>query len=74
MDQQFVVDQLQAILSLDSLEDTFALTHEINSPEHMNDIYSLIPYNKAAAVIRMAEHRLGHDTFIAALRNYLKTK
>ena len=58
----------------DSLEDTKALTHEANTPAEISDRFGSISYNKGASVIRMVEHTLGHNTFIAALRTYLKTK
>lgn len=74
LDQQFVVEQLQSIFDSDSLEESHALTHEVNSPDEVSDRFDSVSYNKGASVIRMFEHALGHETFIAALRNYLKTK
>lgn len=74
LDQQFVVEQLQTVFEADSLEDSQALTHEVNTPDEIGDRFGSISYNKGASVIRMVEHTLSHNTFIAALRNYLKTK
>lgn len=72
--QQFVVEQLQTIFDADSLEDSHALTHEVESPDEVSDRFDSVSYNKGAAVIRMVEHTLGNKTFIAALKSYLKTK
>ncbi|XP_055325495.1 uncharacterized protein LOC129579438 [Sitodiplosis mosellana] len=72
LDQQFVVEQLQSVFGPDSLEDSQALTHEVNTPDEIDDRFGSISYNKGASVIRMVEHTIGHDTFISALRNYLK--
>lgn len=65
---------MQGIFGADSLEDSKPLTHEVNTPDEIGDSFGTITYNKGASVIRMVEHTLGHDTFISALQNYLKTK
>lgn len=74
MEQQFVVLELQSILDTDSLEDSHALTHDVDSPEEITDRFDSISYNKGGSVIRMYQHTFGNETFFAALRNYLKTK
>lgn len=74
LEQQFVVEQLQAVFAVDSLESSHALSREVNSPDEIAERFGSISYNKGASIIRMFEHTLGRDTFIAALRKYLKTK
>lgn len=74
LDQQFVVEQQQSVFGADSLEDSLPLSQEVSSPEEIADRFGSISYNKGASVIRMVEHTLGHSTFIAGLRKYLKEK
>lgn len=74
LDQQFVVEQLQTVFGADSLEDTRPLSDEVFTPDEIADRFGSISYNKGASVIRMLEHAVGHNRFISALRNYLKTK
>lgn len=74
MDQQFVVEQLQSAFGADSLDNSLPLSYDVNSPEEIADRFGTISYNKGASVIRMVEHTLGHNTFIAGLRKYLKDK
>lgn len=72
--EQFIVEQLQTVFAADSLDDTQALTHEVNTYDEISDRFGSISYNKGASVIRMFEHVLGHEAFIKALRKYLKAK
>lgn len=74
LEQQFIVEQLQNVFNRDSLDDTHALSHEINSPDDISDIFGTISYNKGSSIIRMIEHLMGHDKFISALRKYLNAK
>lgn len=74
LEKQFTVDELQSVFGEDSLESTLALSHDVNTPAEIKDRFGGISYNKGGSVIRMFEHALGHDTFIAAIRNYLRNK
>lgn len=71
---QFIVEQLHVALSADSLESTHPLTHEVNTPDEIEDMFDAISYNKGASVIRMIEHIIGSEQFRDALRDYLKQK
>ncbi|XP_031619288.1 membrane alanyl aminopeptidase-like [Contarinia nasturtii] len=72
LEHQFVVEELQSIFKEDSLENSHALTHDVITPDEIQDRFDGISYNKGASVLRMFEHTYGSETFIAALRNYLK--
>lgn len=74
LDLQFVTDQLQQALSTDSIETAHPLTKEVNTPEEIDEIFSTITYQKGASVIRMAEHLMGREKFIAGLRQYIRQK
>lgn len=75
LEQQFVVDQLQKVFVRDSLDDTLPLdNNEVYSPDDISKMFGTISYNKGASIIRMIEHTMGHEKFIAGLRTYLKNK
>lgn len=74
MDQQFTVDKLQSVFGVDSLENTLPLSHDANTPIEVKERFGDISYTKGASVIRMFNHTLGHDVFLAGIRNYLKQK
>lgn len=65
---------MQTVFGADSLEDSHALTHDVNSPDEISERFDSISYSKGAAIIRMVQYTIGNDKFIAALKNYLKTK
>lgn len=65
---------MHSVFSDDSLGNSLALSHDANTPDEVMNKVGSISYNKGASVIRMMSHTLGNDRFIAALRNYLKTK
>lgn len=74
MDQQFTVDKLHSVFADDSLEDSLPLSYDANTPNELKERFGSISYTKGASVIRMFNHTLGHDIFIAGLKNYLKQK
>lgn len=74
MDLQFVPDQLQMALGSDSFEYSQPLTRDVNTPEDIQEMFGSISYQKGASVIRMTEHAMGRDNFVAALRQYLRQK
>lgn len=74
MDQQFTVDKVHSVFVDDSLENSLPLSHDANTPTELRERFGIISYTKGASVIRMFNHTLGHDIFIAGLRNYLDEK
>lgn len=74
LEDQFVVNQVQVALGVDSVESTEALFHEVNTPDEIANRFSSISYNKGGSVIRMFEHTFGRDNFIKAHHHYLETK
>lgn len=68
-----MIEQLHNVLVQDSNEDTLALSHEVNSPTEIAEIFGKISYSKGASIIRMLQHMIGHENFIAALSKYLGT-
>lgn len=77
LDLQFVTEQLQAIMRTDALESAHPLTkpaEDVNTVDDIQELFSAITYSKGAAVIRMTEHVMGRDKFLAGLQQYLKEK
>lgn len=74
LELQFVPDQTHAALSTDSLEFSKPLTREVNTPEEISGAFDTITYQKGGSIVRMAEHILGRNKFMIALRQYLKQK
>lgn len=70
---QFIVDEQQPALRLDSLEHTHPVEVSIGHPDEIRTIFDNISYGKGASVIHMLYHYLGADDFQGGLRYYLKT-
>ncbi|KAG4070580.1 hypothetical protein HA402_011967 [Bradysia odoriphaga] len=69
---QFIVEQLQVVMGADSLETSHPMSHSVNSPSEISDIFDSISYSKGASVIRMTEHIMGSNNFKVALQQYLR--
>lgn len=74
LEYQFVVEQLQGVMQMDSLESTHPMTHNVFTPAQVSNIFDSISYNKGAVTLRMVEHILTTNTFKAALRQYIKER
>ncbi len=68
---QFVVDEQQQALKLDSLENTHPIEVTVNHPDEIRSIFDAISYSKGASVIHMLHQYLGADVFRDGLRHYL---
>lgn len=74
-EQQFVVDQIQAVMSMDSTFNTNPLSdNNTNTPADLSRMFNSISYNKGASFIRMVKYVLGEQQFQNSLREYLKTQ
>ncbi|XP_058975541.1 membrane alanyl aminopeptidase [Musca domestica] len=74
MDQQFVVDQIQAVMNMDSTVNTNPMSDEnTNTPADLSRMFNSISYNKGGTFIRMVKYVMGEENFKNSLREYLKT-
>ncbi|XP_058467780.1 membrane alanyl aminopeptidase-like [Malaya genurostris] len=71
---QFVIEQLQGVMQMDSLESTHPMTHDVYTPAQVSNIFDSISYNKGAVVLRMVEHILSTGRFKAGLAAYIKER
>ncbi len=69
---QFIVDEQQQALRLDSLEHTHAIEVPINHPDEIRTIFDAISYSKGSSVIHMLHQYLGPEVFRDGLRYYLR--
>ncbi|XP_043068005.1 membrane alanyl aminopeptidase-like [Drosophila bipectinata] len=72
LENQFVVDQIQSVMAMDSTNATNPLTDpNTYTPAHLSRMFNSISYNKGATFIRMIKHTMGETEFRLALQNYL---
>ncbi|KAH8311145.1 hypothetical protein KR044_004573 [Drosophila immigrans] len=72
LEKQFVVDQIQSVMAMDSTNATNPLSDPNTfTPAHLSRMFNSISYNKGATFIRMIEHTMGSDNFKKALQEYL---
>uniref|UniRef100_A0A0K8WLP7 Aminopeptidase n=3 Tax=Bactrocera latifrons TaxID=174628 RepID=A0A0K8WLP7_BACLA len=72
LDQQFIVDQVQSVMNMDSTNSTNPMSDEnTNTPSDLSRMFNSISYNKGASVIRMVRHAIGEENFKKSLNDYL---
>lgn len=69
---QFIVDEQEQGLRMDSLEHTHPIEVPINHPDEIRTIFDAISYAKGSSVIHMLHEYLGKEAFRDGLRFYLK--
>lgn len=75
LEAQFVVENLQQSMQLDSTNDTHPMTDTtVNTKAQASAIFDNISYNKAASIIRMLSHYIGMEKFAETLKHYLEQK
>ncbi|XP_052869863.1 aminopeptidase N [Anopheles cruzii] len=72
--EQFVVNELHNVFSLDALSSSHQISVEVHNPEEIHEIFDKISYGKGATIIRMMDHFLTTDVFKRGLTNYLNYK
>ncbi|XP_058467773.1 aminopeptidase N [Malaya genurostris] len=72
--EQFVVNELHNVFSLDALSSSHQISVNVHNPEEINEIFDKISYGKGAAIIRMMDHFLTAVVFRKGLTNYLNDK
>jgi aminopeptidase N len=75
LEEQFVVENLQQSMQLDSTDDTHPMTDPtVATKAQASGIFDNISYNKAACIIRMLSHYINIDNFGLTLKHYLNEK
>ena len=71
MMDQFVIEENQSVMQVDSLESSHKISVPVYHPDEISEIFDRISYSKGAAIIRMMEHFLTSKTFRRGLTDYL---
>ncbi|KAG7172389.1 Aminopeptidase N-like 4, partial [Homarus americanus] len=69
--EQFVLNEMHIVFSLDSLESSHPISIPVGHPDEISQIFDRISYAKGASIIRMMNHFLTEATFRKGLSNYL---
>jgi len=69
--EQFVVENLQDVFTLDVLKSSHPIRIPVQHPDEIIEIFDKISYKKGASIIRMMNHYLTTSTFRQGLTNYL---
>ncbi|XP_034944912.1 aminopeptidase Ey isoform X2 [Chelonus insularis] len=72
--EQFVIQELQNVFTLDALASSHPISVEVRHPDEINEIFDRISYGKGASIIRMMNHFLTTKVFKQGLTNYLTAK
>ncbi|KAJ8035811.1 Aminopeptidase N [Holothuria leucospilota] len=71
MMEQFLVEDLEYVFTLDALGTSHPVRVPVNSPAEISEIFDTISYAKGASIIRMLNNILTEDTFREGLTRYL---
>lgn len=74
LEEQFVVNDLQYVFGIDSLESSRPINFEVTTPSQINQMFDAISYEKGGSILRMCAHLIGLDTFRRGVRLYLEAK
>lgn len=69
--EQYVTDNLQRALNLDSLRSSHPIEVPVNNADEINQIFDAISYSKGSSLLRMISKWLGEETFIKGVSQYL---
>jgi len=68
---QFIVDEQQQAMKLDSLDNTHPIEVPVHHPDEIRTIFDIISYSKGASVIHQLNAFIGADDFKKGLHTYL---
>lgn len=75
LEAQFVVENLQQSMQLDSTDSTHPMTDlTVNTKAQASAIFDNISYNKAGSIIRMLSYYIGMAKFQETLKQHLREK
>ena len=74
MDDQYIIEQMYTAFDDDSLENSWSLNHDAQTPDELTNKYGTITYNKGGSIFRMFNHTMGDSKFTAGIRRFIKEK
>ncbi|XP_061175207.1 glutamyl aminopeptidase-like [Saccostrea echinata] len=72
MMEQFVTEDVQPVMVVDSVTSSHPIVVNVNNPNQINEVFDSISYSKGSAIIGMLEAVMGQDKFFLGVGNYLK--
>lgn len=72
MNNQFIQNEMNTAMTLDSLKSTHPIDVKVNSPAEIREIFDAISYDKGGCILRMLEDYVGESSFRKGLVQYLK--
>ncbi|SSD60283.1 probable Alanine/arginine aminopeptidase [Saccharomycodes ludwigii] len=69
--EQYVTDNLQSALTLDSLRSSHPIEVPVKRADEINQIFDAISYSKGSSLLRMISKWLGEDVFVKGVSQYL---
>ncbi|KAK6071210.1 peptidase family M1 [Seiridium cupressi] len=70
--ENYVTDNLQSALGLDSLRSSHPIEVPVKRASEVDQIFDAISYSKGSCVLRMISTYLGEDVFLEGVRRYIK--
>ncbi|RYO84627.1 hypothetical protein DL764_009293 [Monosporascus ibericus] len=70
--ENYVTDNLQSALGLDSLRSSHPIEVPVKRASEVDQIFDAISYSKGSCVLRMISTYLGKETFLEGVRRYIK--
>ena len=70
--ENYVTDNLQSALGLDSLRSSHPIEVPVKRASDVDQIFDAISYSKGSCVLRMISTYLGEETFLEGVRRYIK--
>ncbi|KAH8024438.1 hypothetical protein HPB51_022947 [Rhipicephalus microplus] len=74
MAQQFIAEELQPVMELDSLKSSHPVSVPVYNPDEIIENFDKISYGKGASIIRMMNFFLTEPVFRKGVSNYLKKR
>ncbi|KAI1189063.1 peptidase family M1-domain-containing protein [Nemania serpens] len=70
--ENYVADNLQSALGLDSLRSSHPIEVPVKRASEVDQIFDAISYSKGSCVLRMISTYLGEEAFLEGVRRYIK--
>ncbi|KAK5650644.1 hypothetical protein RI129_001673 [Pyrocoelia pectoralis] len=71
MMDQFLIDTLHSVLSLDATPASHPIIQSAITPDQITEIFDSITYDKGASILRMLDNAVTEDIFQKAVKQYL---
>ncbi|XP_049821502.1 aminopeptidase A isoform X3 [Aethina tumida] len=72
MMDQFLIDDLHPVLSLDATLGSHPIIVTVETPNQITEVFDTISYNKGASILRMLENTVGSENFRNGVTKYLE--